>query len=201
MCYVHIFWWCSHPYLVCFVFFFPDISISSYRRTIFQELALQSQDMALVKWSQKLESGSHRKCRIGTETAKPRTTRLPQNCPSRRRNTNLTQSTKMIPKAMLPCWELPCILLLVHGHQAWTRARAGSVGAVPDIWVGHMLWVEPGLLGAVLQAWTCPAVSFSTDPTALWSSPALFLPQKVQIYKAEVDRKNYCIICGRMRMS
>lgn len=65
---------------------------------------------------------------------KPRTTPcLPPNCKSHRRNAGLTQSSKMIPKAMLPCWDLPCILFLVHGHQAWRRARTGSVGAVPDI--------------------------------------------------------------------
>lgn len=70
------------------------------------------------------------------------------------------------------------------GPSGLDKSQAGSSGAVADMSLSrtHVLG-RAGLLGTELQAWMCPALSFSTDPGALWSSLAPFLPQKVQIYK------------------
>lgn len=135
MCYVHIFSWCGHPYLVWFFFFFfcqkfPCLPIG---KQFFKILLGRARIWLWRNGARSLKVGV-----TGTwyrnRNTKPRTTPcLPPNCKSHRRNAGLTQSSKMIPKAMLPCWDLPCILFLVHGHQAWRRARTGSVGAVPDI--------------------------------------------------------------------
>lgn len=132
LCYIHIFLWCGHPYLVWFFSpqKFPYLPIGKQFLKI-----LLGRARIWLGWNgaRSLKAGVTGTWYRNGNTKPWMTPCLPPNCKSHRKNAGLTQSSKMIPKAMLPCWDMPCTLLLVRGHQIWTKARTRSVGAVPDI--------------------------------------------------------------------